>query len=382
MRGADRHHDARALLPVGRASLDPRRPQPREIDAAAVGLRLRHLRPQRRRARRAQGAGQRGRAPRARLRDAVNNAQQEVLNPEGINCLRFFEGRGYPASGARARIELRPGVEVRQRPPLLRLPRALDRPGHAVGGVRAQRRAAVGQRPRAPSRTSCYNEWRQRRTARRARPRRRSSCAATARTMTQNDLDNGRLICLIGVAPLQPGRVRHLPHRPEDRRRPVSNRRTWRWRPMREGIALQPVQLPGRRSATSGPNGPQAGFQEVSGSAWRSPSPSTAPATTNDNAPIKITGTYKVPDVTLKRGVIGDLDLYELARRGPQRQPGPTLRDGDDRAPERGPRHGRACLEADRARGRSSTPGRRSTARAPTSRSRSWCSPASGSSME
>ena len=25
----------------------------------------------------------------------LNKAQQEVLNPEGINCFRFFEGRGY-----------------------------------------------------------------------------------------------------------------------------------------------------------------------------------------------------------------------------------------------------------------------------------------------
>jgi phage tail-like protein len=31
-----------------------------------------------------------------------------------------------------------------------------------------------------------------------------------------------------------------------------------------------------------------------------------------DNAPMKVTGTYKVPDITLKRGVIGDLTtLYE-----------------------------------------------------------------------
>ena len=42
------------------------------------------------------------------------------------------------------------------------------------------------------------------------------SCDRT--TMTQNDLDNGRLICLIGVAPVQAGRVRDLPHRPVDRR--------------------------------------------------------------------------------------------------------------------------------------------------------------------
>src|SRR5258708_30057091 len=31
----------------------------------------------------------------------LNKAQQEVLNPEGINCFRFFEGRGYLLWGAR-----------------------------------------------------------------------------------------------------------------------------------------------------------------------------------------------------------------------------------------------------------------------------------------
>ena len=31
----------------------------------------------------------------------INKAQQEVLNPEGINCFRFFEGRGYRLWGAR-----------------------------------------------------------------------------------------------------------------------------------------------------------------------------------------------------------------------------------------------------------------------------------------
>ena len=38
-------------------------------------------------------------------------------------------------------------------------------------------------------------------------------------TMTQNDLDNGRLICLIGVAPTYPAEFVDLPHRPVDRRR-------------------------------------------------------------------------------------------------------------------------------------------------------------------
>ncbi len=29
----------------------------------------------------------------------LNKGQQDVLNPEGINCFRFFEGRGYPPVG-------------------------------------------------------------------------------------------------------------------------------------------------------------------------------------------------------------------------------------------------------------------------------------------
>ena len=35
------------------------------------------------------------------LEIVLNNAQQDVLNPEGINCFRFFEGRGFRLWGAR-----------------------------------------------------------------------------------------------------------------------------------------------------------------------------------------------------------------------------------------------------------------------------------------
>ena len=37
-------------------------------------------------------------------------------------------------------------------------------------------------------------------------------------TMTQDDIDNGRLICVIGDRPGVPGRVRDLPHPAEDPR--------------------------------------------------------------------------------------------------------------------------------------------------------------------
>jgi phage tail-like protein len=56
---------------------------------------------------------------------------------------------------------------------------------------------------------------------------------------------------------------------------------------------------------------PQAGFQEVSGLGMEITVAEYRAGNEKDNAPRKITGTYKVPDVTLKRGVIGSLDLYD-----------------------------------------------------------------------
>jgi len=59
-----------------------------------------------------------------------------------------------------------------------------------------------------------------------------------------------------------------------------------------------------------GPERPQAGFQEVSGLGLEINVAEYRAGNMNDNAPIKVTGTYKVPDVTLKRGLMGYLDLY------------------------------------------------------------------------
>ncbi|MCA9970599.1 MAG: phage tail protein [Anaerolineales bacterium] len=68
---------------------------------------------------------------------------------------------------------------------------------------------------------------------------------------------------------------------------------------------------------------PQAGFQEVSGLGMEITVAEYRNGNERDNAPRKITGMYKVPDVTLKRGVIGALDLYEwlnAIRNGAQDQ--------------------------------------------------------------
>lgn len=70
-------------------------------------------------------------------------------------------------------------------------------------------------------------------------------------------------------------------------------------------------------------NSVQAGFQEVSGLGMEITVAEYRAGNSNENATIKVTGTVKTPDVTLKRGVIGRLDLYEwlhAVRNGAQDQ--------------------------------------------------------------
>jgi phage tail-like protein len=56
----------------------------------------------------------------------------------------------------------------------------------------------------------------------------------------------------------------------------------------------------------------RAGFQEVSGLGMEITVAEYRGGNYKDNTPSKITGTYKVPDVTLKRGLLGDLTtLYQ-----------------------------------------------------------------------
>lgn len=54
----------------------------------------------------------------------------------------------------------------------------------------------------------------------------------------------------------------------------------------------------------------QAGFQEVSGLGMEVTVAEYRGGNAPTNEPIKVTGTVKTPDVTLKRGLIGALDLY------------------------------------------------------------------------
>lgn len=67
----------------------------------------------------------------------------------------------------------------------------------------------------------------------------------------------------------------------------------------------------------------KAGFQEVSGIGLEVNVAEYRAGNSKENHPIKITGTSKTPDITLKRGVVGVTDLYDWTdkvRKGSQEE--------------------------------------------------------------
>jgi len=62
---------------------------------------------------------------------------------------------------------------------------------------------------------------------------------------------------------------------------------------------------------TGNTNGPEAGFQEVSGIGMEVTVSEYRTGNHKENSVMKITGLNKSTDVTMKRGVIGSLNLYQ-----------------------------------------------------------------------
>lgn len=70
-------------------------------------------------------------------------------------------------------------------------------------------------------------------------------------------------------------------------------------------------------------DGPKAGFQEVSGIGMEVAVAEYRAGNSKENSVIKLTGLNKCTDVTMKRGVIGSLDLYQWLDQ---------IRNGDQKA--------------------------------------------------
>lgn len=131
----------------------------------------------------------------------VNKAQQEALNPDGINCFRFFEGRGYLLWGGRAATSDGEWKYVNLRRYFAYLERSIDKGTQVfVFESNAER---LWANVRRTIEDFLMNEWKSGRLMG-LTPEEAFFVRCDRSTMTQNDIDNGRLICLIGVAPLRP----------------------------------------------------------------------------------------------------------------------------------------------------------------------------------
>jgi phage tail sheath protein FI len=131
----------------------------------------------------------------------LNKAQQEVLNPEGINCFRFFEGRGFRLWGARTISSDPEWKYVNLRRYFAYLERSIDK--GTQWAVFEPNGEALWANVRRTIEDFLLNEW-QMGALLGEKPEKAYFVRCDRSTMTQNDLDNGRLVCLIGVAPLRP----------------------------------------------------------------------------------------------------------------------------------------------------------------------------------
>jgi hypothetical protein len=131
----------------------------------------------------------------------VVKGEQDVLNPEGINCLRFFEGRGYRVWGARTISSDPEWIYVNVRRLFIYLEHSIDR--STQWAVFEPNNEELWLKIRLTIEGFLYDEWRKGALLG-ARPEDAFFVRCDRTTMSQSDLDNGRLICLIGVAPTKP----------------------------------------------------------------------------------------------------------------------------------------------------------------------------------
>ena len=136
-----------------------------------------------------------------RFRYNVTGERQAVLNPEGINALRFFPGRGNRVWGARTMSSDPEWKYVNVRRLFVYLEHSIDK--STQWAVFEPNNEALWANIRQTITDFLLVTWKTG-ALMGTRPEEAFFVRCDRTTMTQNDLDNGRLICLIGVAPTYP----------------------------------------------------------------------------------------------------------------------------------------------------------------------------------
>lgn len=131
----------------------------------------------------------------------LNKSQQDVLNPIGINCFRFFENRGYRLWGARTISADSQWQYVNIRRYFCYLEHSIDLGTQWV--VFEPNSELLWGRVVTSVSDFLYSEFKAGHLMG-TKPEQAYFVRCDRSTMTENDIQNGRLICVIGVAPIYP----------------------------------------------------------------------------------------------------------------------------------------------------------------------------------
>lgn len=135
------------------------------------------------------------------LERQLNDAQQQALNAAGINCFRVLPGDGIRLWGARTVSSDPEWKYVNLRRYFTYLEKSIDR--GTQWAVFEPNGEALWAKVRRAVDDFLLNEWRSG-ALQGDKPDKAFFVRCDRSTMDQNDLDNGRLVCLVGVAPLRP----------------------------------------------------------------------------------------------------------------------------------------------------------------------------------
>ena len=136
-----------------------------------------------------------------RFERAVSKSEQDILNPAGVNCLRFFTGRGNLVWGARTTSSDPEWKYVNTRRYFTYLERSIDQ--GMRWAVFEPNDEPLWNRVKRAIEDFLLNDWRNGALLGDT-PQQAFFVKCDRSTMTQNDLDQGRLVCLVGVAVVKP----------------------------------------------------------------------------------------------------------------------------------------------------------------------------------
>lgn len=136
-----------------------------------------------------------------KLEFPITSGEQDILNPDGVNCIRALPGRGIRVWGARTMSSDGLWKYVNVRRLFLFLEESIDQGTQWVvfepndGPLWARVKQTINQFLTGVWRTGALAG---------GTPEEAFFVKCDRTTMTQDDIDNGRLICVIGVAPVKP----------------------------------------------------------------------------------------------------------------------------------------------------------------------------------